>query len=88
MTRPYKHVEGANKIKIEKGIPIPDGRQSNGGREEKYPFKSMAVGDSFLFPNGATESSCYAIGYYWSRKTKQTFKVRKTDQGMRCWRVD
>lgn len=34
---------------ILKDIPMP-GRRSVGGRESKYPFADMEVGDSFIVP--------------------------------------
>lgn len=32
--------------KIEKGVPAPEGKES------KYPFRAMEVGDSFFVPGG------------------------------------
>jgi len=38
-------------IEVRKDVPVPeDGRAKNGGLPGVYPWRRMAVGESFLFP--------------------------------------
>lgn len=74
-------------IDVESNLPLParDGR----GAKSKYPFGSMAVGDSFEVPNGK-RLSVYQCAAQWtsSRHLDWKFSVRKTAEGSyRCWRV-
>ena len=51
-----------------------------------YPWESMNVGDSFLFPqfvNFPTETArAYSRRHY-----PKAFTARKTAEGWRCWRI-
>lgn len=71
-------------FKIDHDVPMPYGKHGN----TKYPFQSMEVGDSFLFPqdNGKTRNA--AIGY--GRRKGMKFTVRCVDPvkgEYRCWRI-
>lgn len=73
-------------LKIEKGVPIWPALRGRPRGRTKYPFDSMAVGDSF-FSEGATRN-------YMARSCAEArlrlgwqFSMRKTDGGYRVWRV-
>jgi hypothetical protein len=72
-------------IVVESKVPLPkiDGR----GRHPKYPWATMKVGDSFLFPSNIKQQSCYNIAKYGGLRNGVKFSVRKTDEGYRCWRI-
>lgn len=73
-------------ISVEAGIKLPP-KPKAPGRKTIYPFKTMKVRESFLFPEGTPSATAYAAGAYWTRKTDREFTVRKTEEGFRCWRV-
>ena len=70
-------------IAIEKNVPLP---KTGSGARAKYPWKTMAVGDSFFVANvkpprfSTTKSSA-------ARSTGFTFTCRTVDGGTRVWRV-
>jgi len=74
---------------IERNIPLPE--QSRGVRN-KYPWRQMRVGDSFLVPCGEYEvpevmnslTSCRAGA---QRSTGYRFALRKAAGGVRVWRT-
>ena len=76
------------RIRVQKGIPIPvvKRRGPGGGKEPKYPWREMEIGDSFLFPRAIGRAS-YAAAIQASRYMGKTFVVRSTDEGFRCWRA-
>jgi hypothetical protein len=67
-------------IEIEKNVPIP------GKRGLKYPFLSLAVGDSFFVPGGTQKD---VTGYMtWAqKKSKFRFTARTIEGGIRVWRI-
>jgi hypothetical protein len=67
-------------ISIDKNIPLPPRR---GGGVSKYPWATMKVGDSFL----ATKSAVAASVSYCRHNKNVKFVSRKTDKGIRIWRV-
>lgn len=72
---------------IEKNIPQP---KSNAGRQAKYPWKSMEVGDSFFVPCPVDEqrkrrSSITASGISALGKGKVSAAIE--DKGIRVWRI-
>lgn len=69
------------KVKIDKGVPLPDHHL------QVYPFKDMQVGDSFLLPKGISSASVRTQASRNGRELGRTFSVRKTPEGFRCWRV-
>lgn len=68
-------------IKIEKGVPRPQGRTTR-----TYPFEQMNVGDSFLLPEGGSLTARAGL-YTIAKRHGQKIAVRKTDDGVRVWRV-
>lgn len=88
-------------IEIEKGIPVPPARPAGkGGRESKYPFESMDVGDSFLVPANIAPADgdfsalrrlrlnlmtrCTKAGKRWGRR----YTTRMVPEGVRVWRIE
>lgn len=76
-------------IHVQKGIPIPvvKARGRRGHSKPKYPWAEMQPGDSFLMPSDV------APGSYWlltknASKNGKVFKIYKTADGYRCWRVE
>jgi hypothetical protein len=76
-------------IKIDKNIPVPTGRTSI--RPGKYPFASMAVGDSF-FINGDKPSRVRNASYGWGRHHGAKFRLSAATEdgtdGVRVWRTE
>ena len=71
-------------ILIEKGIPISSKRS----RSDRYPWHSMEVGDSFLFPADLQNVSGYNVVRATNlRLAPKAFKASKTEHGLRCWRT-
>lgn len=73
-----------SEIKIEKGIPIPEG-DGRRGRAPKYPWRNMEVGDSFFVrekPSAVARGACEA-----GKRCGRKFISRRIDDGVRIWRV-
>jgi hypothetical protein len=73
----------STQIKVEKAIPIPQDRN-------KYPFKTMEVGDSFFVPaNGeALQRVQNRVSNSWKRHASKRFLSRQIDGGVRVWRIE
>lgn len=70
---------------IEKGIPVA--HRKWGGKDTKYPFRKMAIGDSFAYPK-KFQGRLAASATYYGKITKKRFTIRKNGNGTcRCWRV-
>lgn len=68
---------------IERGIPIPP----KDGRAAKYPWREMAVGDSFTVDKSAKDMNAQRANA--SRKYGRKFCVRSIDENhCRIWRVE
>ncbi len=73
-------------IKIDKHVPMPVNSGNSGKR--KYPFLQLEVGDSFevldseILP-GSIRNCAFTAG----KGTTLKFATRKTENGMRVWRV-
>ena len=71
------------KIEVEKNVPIPQGA----GAPQRYPWKTMDVGDSFLVThiprNSALRISSVASRLYQPLK----FTARTVNGGVRIWRI-
>lgn len=67
-----------SEYKIEKGIPIPEKSRF------KYPFRDMDVGDSVFIPG---KKSDRISGAFFVHRPKK-FMCRKTDGGIRVWRIE
>ena len=67
---------------IEKGIPMPEPRET-----QPYPWGEMEVGDSFL----ARTNNVRTVGPMCTKAARKTgfkFAYRKTEEGIRVWRVE
>lgn len=62
--------------KIEKNVPLPSARTT-------YPFREMAVGDSFSFYILSHRNVRSAASRYTKRYPNASFTIR----GNRCWRI-
>lgn len=69
-------------FKIEKNVPVIGG--SGPGRNPKYPFRDMEVGDSFAFSDDVY-SKIAAASFAHGVKYGVKFSVSKVHG--RCWRV-
>ena len=85
-------------IEIESGIPIPVKGTTRGspiaGRKAIYPFRDMAVGDSFFVPvkNGKTPQQTRngitgTISYHTKTHPGRRFVSRIVEGGVRFWRT-
>ena len=85
-------------IEIESGIPIPvkgtTRGNSNSGRKAIYPFRDMAVGDSFFVPtkNGKTPAQTRngvtgSISFHTIAHPGRRFASRLVEGGVRFWRT-
>ena len=70
------------RIKIEKGIPIPQ----QGSQNIKWPFGELEVGDSFVM-KGKDKPTVASYVSYWRRKTGWGFATRRVEGGTRIWRT-
>jgi hypothetical protein len=71
-------------MKIEKGIPIPEGHF----KEKKYPFFKMEVGDSFSVELSKAASLRNLLQQYKNKNPSKSFITRTVDNNMiRCWRT-
>lgn len=75
------------KIRIQRNVPMPNvkPRGKGGAKTPKYPWQEMNVGESFLFPTEIGRAS-YAAAIQASKGGRK-FKVFRTGDGFRCWRV-
>jgi hypothetical protein len=71
--------------KVENSFPVPD-FSGGPGRPSKYPWKSMAVGDSFFVPGKLVENMS-PLANYQERKNGVKFTCRTVDGGVRVWRI-
>jgi len=77
-----------SEFKIEKGIPIPDGRSAR-----KYPWREMGIGDSVFIQPAAgrtLEQTRMALSnsLRMARPFRFTTKVDKENNGVRIWRTE
>lgn len=80
-------MEHRYKIRIQRGILMPEvkPRGLKGASPPIYPWREMKVGDSFLFPDRIGRMS-HAAAIRASVEGRK-YRVAKTDEGYRCWRV-
>ncbi len=77
--------------KVDKGVTMPEGTD----RRNRYPFKSMKIGDSFFVPDKDTKGKLRpdhtireaSQGYRLRHNKEARFSVRKVEGGHRCWRT-
>jgi hypothetical protein len=72
-------------ITIEKKVPMPMVGQK--GRQTKYPFGSMEIGDSF-YVDDRNPSQISSVAYNWCKRnnSKNKFVVKQEGKGTRVWR--
>ena len=72
-------------ITIDKDVPFPPEENRSG---DKYPYKTMEVGDSFYVYN-VTRAALTASSKLAGTKLGFTFICRaEGDNGARCWRTE
>ena len=68
-------------IKIDSGVPLPEKANAT-----KYPFREMAVGDSFFVPGKKSGDFSGQVAQA-KKATGFNFTTRTLDGGVRVWRV-
>lgn len=84
----------SGQIKIDKGVPIPP-RLRPGPPPSKYPWRQLAIGDSFVYPPAATlrQTLTRAASACAYRKSDhgETYTIRTVEENgqrvVRVWRV-
>lgn len=66
---------------IEKGVPLPANF-----RRDRYPFGAMEVGDSFAVPTRKVRAAISSASQH-GKRTGRKYVSRKSDDGIRIWRV-
>ena len=81
-------------MQIEKNIPLPPRTYNRAGRNTRYPFPKMGIGDSFLLKLPADPKKAKAkrgviscLMVYHSRKRGTKYASRSIAEGLRVWRV-
>ena len=66
-------------VTIDKNIPLPS----------RWPFKQMAVGDSFALPPSVPRTTLSIAAMRYGKKHNVKFITRKMPDGtIRCWRTE
>jgi hypothetical protein len=76
-------------VSIDKGVPIP-GAHRAGGRQPKYPWREMEVGDSFFVPKPEGKDLRQLMARLASQACYYKpliFTTRGVDGGVRVWRT-
>jgi hypothetical protein len=68
-------------MQIEKGVVMPVKRS-----QVVYPYEDMEIGDSFKVDGGTLQAMCYQ-NRKWGKKLGRVYTARKSDDGVRVWRV-
>ena len=70
---------------IERGIEMPVVKT-----KAKYPFRDLAVGDSFFVPDGEVASSkrMHSTAYNYGKRYGMKFVARRVEGGVRVWRQE
>ena len=70
---------------IERGVEMPVIKKT-----AKYPFKDLAVGDSFFVPDEAGMSGrrMHSTAYNYGKRYGMKFVARRVEGGMRVWRQE
>lgn len=73
-------------FEIEKGVEMT----KLIGKDNKYPFKTMEIGDSFFVPCGKGESVIVQrnIAQCARHRLPLKFSTRQLEGGVRCWRIE
>lgn len=70
-------------VKTDKNIPFPP--VVSPGRPSRYPWRTMAKGESFEY-DGSIDAAKSAANYYTMRSDK-VFRARVLDGHVRVWRL-
>ncbi len=73
-------------IKVDKGVPMPEATPL----KRKLPFEQLEVGDSFLYSTKTgrkVQGAARGICRKWSDKLGTTYATRRTEEGIRIWRL-
>lgn len=74
-------------FKIDKGIPLPP--PAKGGRNGKYPWREMEVGDSFFMPGAARSGAPqYLAGQRTGFRFSSRGVIENGVKGRRIWRIE
>jgi hypothetical protein len=81
------------KYQIESGVEMPEAKRNPTGAKGKYPFPDMKIGDSFLYSRATdrtTQQYAGSAARMWAKKRNNgwKFSTRKTEEGVRIWRVE
>ena len=68
-------------ITVDRNVPLPPKKKDC----PVWPFKTMAVGDSFVSPKSARATTAAAC--YYSKKHGLKFTVRTVGEVVKCWRL-
>lgn len=79
-------------MQIEKNIPLPPRAYDKAGRNARYPFPDMEIGDSFILklsadPKKAKRGAISCLMSYHARKRGAKYAGRRLPEGLRVWRV-
>jgi len=73
-------------VKVRKGVELP--HWGTNGRRTFYPWRTMEVGDSFIFPEGYARQHADKAASLAGKKHNRKFSVRALHDGrIGCWRV-
>jgi hypothetical protein len=76
-------------FQIEKNIPLPPKARPPGRSGSMYPFLQLEIGDSFFVPN--RENGKTPVVHFSKNKNAKNsglkFTARKSDGGVRVWRI-
>jgi hypothetical protein len=76
-----------SRIEIQNDVPMPQ-HFKDGGRPSGYPWATLEVGQSFLFPAHIKSNNAYTQARVASLKNKpKLFRTSRTSEGYRCWRI-
>jgi len=71
-------------LPIDRGIPMPPPSPT----ARRYPWETMEVTDSFLFPPSLSPTDCYKrVSQANDRYAPKRYMARKANGEVRCWRV-
>jgi hypothetical protein len=72
-------------ISVDKRVKMPKPDKSKRG--PRYPWRTMEIGDSFLFPADKEYRAACSTAVIAGGRLKKKFSVRTTEEGFRCWRT-
>ena len=70
--------------RLESHLPIPESRP---GPKTRYPFGTMAVGESFLVDRDAAYRARNAVNAYKGKHPGWNYTARLEADGLRIWRT-